>query len=122
MDTSIFQGLLIKEKVDIERTLTSVGHKEGVGHITAWEPSFPDLNASRAEQSEVADEYEEFDNRIGVETSLARRLSDIDAALSRITNGIYGTCAVGGEQISEDRLRANPAATTCITHAPTRTG
>lgn len=122
MDTSVFHDLLTKEKAEIERTLSSVGHKEGVGHVTAWEPSFPELNPSRAEQSEVADEYEEFDNRIGVETNLAGRLAEIDAALARIEAGTYGTCSVGGESISEDRLRANPAATTCIPHASPHTG
>ena len=122
MDMELFRGLLENEKKDIERTLSSVGHKEAIGKVTAWEPTFPDLNPSRAEQSEVADEYEEFDNRIGVETNLAYRLTEIDAALARISSGTYGSCDVGGEPISEERLRANPAAMTCIAHAPTHTG
>lgn len=122
MDTAQFKILLEREKADIERTLASVGHKASVGHVTSWEPTFPDLKISLAEQSEIADQYEEFDNRIGVETNLAGRLGEIDAALVRIEHGTYGTCSVGGEPIPEARLSANPTATTCIAHTPPSTG
>jgi DnaK suppressor protein len=46
-----------------------------------------------------------------------RHLSEIDAALQRITDGAYGRCEVCGEAIPEQRLRARPTARTCITHA-----
>ncbi len=121
METNTFLDLLTQERTEIERTLSSVGHKEKIGNTTMWEPSFPELNTLRSEQSEIADEYEEFDNRIGVETKLVSRLKEIDSALARITAHTYGTCTVGGEPIAEDRLMANPAAITCITHAPKNT-
>jgi len=38
----------------------------------------------------------------------------IDAALARIKDGSYGTCAVCGEKIPEKRLAALPYATTCV--------
>jgi RNA polymerase-binding protein DksA len=38
----------------------------------------------------------------------------IDAAIVRIKDGTYGTCAVCGEKIAEKRLAALPYVSTCI--------
>jgi DnaK suppressor protein len=42
------------------------------------------------------------------------RLADLDAALARIEEGSYGTCADCGERIGEERLRALPGAVRCF--------
>ena len=42
------------------------------------------------------------------------RLASIDAALSRLDAGTYGTCAVCGKPIAAGRLEARPTATTCV--------
>lgn len=39
------------------------------------------------------------------------------AALERIDEGSYGTCAVCGERIDDERLEARPEAITCREHA-----
>jgi RNA polymerase-binding transcription factor DksA len=41
-------------------------------------------------------------------------LEEIDLALDRIEEGTYGTCAVCGREIPEERLAAVPYATLCI--------
>jgi RNA polymerase-binding transcription factor len=41
-------------------------------------------------------------------------LAEIDAALSRLDSGSYGTCEVCGAPIGEHRLEARPAARVCI--------
>ena len=41
-------------------------------------------------------------------------LADIDAALSRLADGSYGTCETCGQPIGAERLTARPAARTCI--------
>jgi RNA polymerase-binding protein DksA len=41
-------------------------------------------------------------------------VQQIDAALSRIENGMYGICVKCGEKIPEKRLAALPYITTCI--------
>jgi DnaK suppressor protein len=46
-----------------------------------------------------------------------RHLADIDAALSRLDAGRYGTCERCGGPVSPARLAARPAAATCITCA-----
>ncbi|MDP3668142.1 MAG: TraR/DksA C4-type zinc finger protein, partial [Telluria sp.] len=41
-------------------------------------------------------------------------LREIDAALKRLGQGLAGVCSRCGEPIAEARLRANPAADTCL--------
>jgi RNA polymerase-binding protein DksA len=43
-----------------------------------------------------------------------RQLQEVEAALSRLDAGTYGTCEVCGGPIAEGRLEARPAARTCI--------
>jgi DnaK suppressor protein len=43
-----------------------------------------------------------------------RHLAEIDAALTRLADGRYGTCARCGRPIPPDRLAARPTAATCI--------
>ena len=42
------------------------------------------------------------------------QLVEIDAAMSRLDAGTYGTCEGCGTPIGDDRLRARPAARACI--------
>jgi DnaK suppressor protein len=100
-----------------KRIKTVLGHediKDGAGEFPGeYKPKFDELGN---EEGENASEVENFGNQLGVTESLEEQLKNIEAALERITNGTYGTCAEGDE-IEEARLRANPAATTCINHA-----
>ncbi|ETK36632.1 TraR/DksA family transcriptional regulator [Microbispora sp. ATCC PTA-5024] len=42
------------------------------------------------------------------------QLADLDLALERLGRGRYGTCERCGQPIALERLRARPAATTCV--------
>ena len=44
-------------------------------------------------------------------------LAQIDAAMTRLTDGRYGLCEVCGEPIAPARLEARPTARTCVAHA-----
>lgn len=49
-----------------------------------------------------------------------RHLDEIDAALTRLGTGTYGTCERCGRAIGEGRLQARPTARTCIRCASVR--
>lgn len=49
--------------------------------------------------------------------ALEAQLHVVEAALARIEDGSYGTCAVCGSAISPERLEAMPASVRCIDHA-----
>ena len=50
----------------------------------------------------------------GLEDSAINEITEIRAALQRIDEGTYDTCARCGEKINEKRLEALPYATVCI--------
>ena len=116
IDLDYFQKLLEEEKNRLEGELGSIGRRNPDAPED-WEVAKPDMNIAASAQDEVADVDEEFENRASVEANLEERLRDVDGALERIRHGTYGICPEGNHPIEETRLRANPAARTCITHA-----
>jgi RNA polymerase-binding transcription factor DksA len=48
---------------------------------------------------------------------LEGELEETEAALQRVDEGTYGTCEMGGETISDERLEAVPSTRFCIEHA-----
>ena len=42
------------------------------------------------------------------------RIAEIDAAIGRLDDGTYGTCARCGQPVGEDRLAVRPTAITCV--------
>ena len=54
-------------------------------------------------------------SQLGALAEQARHhLAEIDAAMARIATGTYGVCERCGRTITDGRLRARPAARTCI--------
>ena len=43
-------------------------------------------------------------------------IEEVDAALRRLEEGTYGVCEMGGEQIPDARLEAQPATRYCVEH------
>ena len=115
IDSNEFQSLLLQEKERLEETLTRFGAKDPA-HPSNWEPKYPDLNPGETDAEEGADETEQFDATIGIETRLEEQLREVTAALERIKNGVYGMCENDGKEIPLERLRAVPTARTCLLH------
>jgi RNA polymerase-binding transcription factor DksA len=77
-----------------------------------------------AAQSDVAtdDEHDPEGSTIAFErarlTALLeqseRSIDALDRALTRVDDGGYGTCRMGGRDIAPERLAARPSADTCI--------
>jgi RNA polymerase-binding transcription factor DksA len=88
--------------------------KDGKGEFPGdFRPKFEELGN---EDAENASEVENFGNQLSVTLDLEARLKKVENALERIKNGTYGKC-IEGDEIDEARLRAEPAAETCIKHA-----
>jgi len=77
------------------------------------EPSFPSYGEQDDENaSEVAD----YSARLPVERELERALSEVKAALVRLSQGRYGLCEKCGQPIDENRLLAMLTARRCSDH------
>ncbi len=92
------KGALEKERAHLVNEIRQTG-------------AFPEYGRNDEDNAtEVAD----FTAASSTADALKQRLIDVQAALLRITAGTYGITDTG-RVIPEDRLRANPAATTIVT-------
>jgi DnaK suppressor protein len=114
-DTQHFRTLLETEKQKLESELNTIGHKSA--RVPGeWEATPDAGDRDRADEAEVADSLESLEENTAITTQLEGRLTEVTAALQKIEDGTYGICDVCGKPIEEDRLEANPAASTCKAH------
>lgn len=114
MDTLYFKDLLNKEKLILEKELNTLGRKNP-DRKGDWETTEQN-NVDEAEEGEVAENLAELDDNRNNMAQLETRLAEVNSALEKIEHGEYGKCEVCENKIEEDRLDANPAATTCKIH------
>jgi RNA polymerase-binding protein DksA len=67
-----------------------------------------------ADSEDQAIELENQEALAVIEKTETTEIHQIEAALNRISEGTYGTCAKCGEPIDPKRLKALPTAATCI--------
>jgi len=101
---------LVSEKEKLEKSLGRIARPVNTEEGD-YETSFDDLGNDRDDNATEVDQY--TDN-LSVENSLEKQLQDVLDALSRIELGTYGKCENCDKEISVERLKANPAARTCI--------
>lgn len=113
-----FKQKLEDELGTLEKELGHLGRKnfKVVDGVTDWEGKPADLDIDTADDSELADKIEEYEENTAVLKNLEIKYNEVQRALKKIEDGKYGVCEVGGEPIEEDRLEANPAAQTCKSH------
>ncbi len=112
-NTEHFKELLEAKKAELESSLSTIGRKND----GSWEATETDAGTvDTAEDGEVADGIEQFENNTAELHSLQKELTDVKDALTKIENGTYGVCEISGEPIEQDRLEANPSARTCKAH------
>ncbi len=116
IDTKKYKIKLEKELKLLEEEMKEVGRKNP-SNPNDWEAVESEMNADPADSDEVADEQENFSENTSILNKLEPQYNDVKLALEKIKKGTYGKCEVGGEDIPEKRLEANPAAKTCIKHS-----
>jgi len=111
MKTNTIKTKLEEEKKLLENELGSLGKVDIKGD---WEATPEEESTGpQADENDLADKSEEYEERTSALNSLELRLADINKALLKIENSEFGICEVCGKEIEEDRLEANPAADTC---------
>lgn len=100
---------LLQEKATLEESLSRIAKPTDTKGD--YQTSFENIGTDREDNTT---EVEEYTDNLPVELTLEKKLHDIMNALKRIENGSYGSCANCNQEIPVERLRANPAATTCV--------
>lgn len=103
------KSALIREKDDLEKNLGRIAkpidQKKG-----DYETSFEVIGTDKEDN---ATEVEEYSDNFPVEATLEKKLQNVIEALGKIEKGNYGICENCQQEISIERLKANPSAKTC---------
>ncbi len=113
-DIQYFIDLLAKEKGEIIEQLKTLG-RQNPDDKNDWQTLKPESD-DVADDLDVAEGIQQYESDNAVLETLETRLHEVEHALSKIESGNYGNCDVCGNKIEDDRLEANPSATTCISH------
>lgn len=112
-----FKEKLLSLKAELEKEIASVADPDVGDHVpgeyAAKFPNFGDDNYLDA-GSDSPDEVQTYEVNLAITGQLENYLNKVTSALARIEDGSYGTDVNTGEEISIERLRANPAAETAI--------
>lgn len=114
-DLTYFKNRLLNEKKLLEEELATVGRKDPT-NPKDWQATVDDSQVDNADENEVADVLEEYEEHKAILTQLETQLNEVQAALQKIEKGTYGICEISGEEIEKERLEANPSARTGIKH------
>jgi RNA polymerase-binding transcription factor DksA len=114
-DIAVLRAALEAEKVKLEAELGGRGRI--VDESGDWQGTSGDMETPAIDPNEVADQIEELSSNTSIVEELESRHKDVVRALEKMEEGTFGVCEGNGENISIERLRANPAARTCVEHA-----
>lgn len=103
------QQLLTEQKVLTEE-LSNLTEKNVDPNTQEFTAEFPQYGHN---EEDNAMEVEEYEVRLGTKHEVEVRAKELQAALEQIEKGTYGV-TTDGQLIPEERLRANPAATTLV--------
>jgi len=115
LDLKFFKGKLEEEQEILLTELKTVGAKNP-DNPNDWVTKPTQMNGTGADQNETADGYEAYDQNAAILNELEIRLNEVNVAIKKITENKYGTCEVCKKPIEIGRLKANPAAGTCMIH------
>jgi DnaK suppressor protein len=97
----------IREKLEKQRDLL-------VEQISAEEAQLTPQTMQNPDRSSLAMEYASHERDLALYENDHYKLSQVDAALERISEGTYGICENCGNPINPERLEVLPYATLCI--------
>lgn len=114
-DIQKYTSALEEEKKVLVKELSGLGIFDKAKNDWEATPGGEGMVAE-ADENDKADQFEEYEERSATLSTLETRFQAVTKALEKIEKGNYGMCETCGKPIEEDRLGANPAATTCIAH------
>jgi DnaK suppressor protein len=100
---------LLAGKKRLEEELSRIAKPTGVEGN--YETKFEDIGT---DVDDNASEVEQYADNVAIEDTLEKQLKDTIDALEKMEKGIYGICENCGKEIDIERLKAYPAARTCL--------
>jgi len=111
IDTEHFRDALLDERKRVEHALATL-REEHPGSLDEEVEEIAATSDNHLAETATATLGREIDYTLGENSGEV--LAQIDAALTRIEDGTYGTCRSCGSEIPSGRLEATPWASLCI--------
>lgn len=111
IDMERFRTALLEERERVEKALANL-REEHSGSLDEEVEEIAGTTDNHLAETATATLGREIDYTLGENSEEV--LGGIDAALKRIDDGSYGTCANCGREIAPERLEAYPWASLCI--------
>lgn len=111
IDTKLLRTALLEERERVEQAIANL-RDDHPGRIDEEVEELAAIGDNHPADTATATLDREIDYTL--EENSARMLAEIDAALKRIDDGTYGTCASCKREIAAGRLEAYPWASLCI--------
>ncbi|MFH1781635.1 MAG: TraR/DksA C4-type zinc finger protein [Patescibacteria group bacterium] len=108
---------LQKEKADVEKALGVISDKDVGEEVPGdFAPRFPNYGDDYYTELEDNSPTEVSDYTVIVDSTgeLESYLTKIEEAIEKIDTEKFGYCEKCNESITDDRLKANPTAKTCV--------
>jgi len=103
---------LKERKIKLENELASFAKKDPKTPGD-YDTAFPDAGPSQGSDEEAV-KFATYDNTLPVEYALELRLAEVNKALDKTKEGVYGLCEKCGKEIDPKRLEAMPEAKSCV--------
>lgn len=104
------ETLLTTEEKRLKEELAEFS-KQNPKNTEDFDAKFPNMGDK---EDENAEEVATYSTNLTLERTLEANLRDVEKALERIAKGTYGICKYCNKEITEKRLRARPASSSCI--------
>lgn len=114
MNIEHYKERLEEEKKKLESEMGGIGRRN-LSVPDDWE-AVPSVMGTEPDLVDQADVITSNESNASLLADLEARYDSVIAALSRIEKETYGVCEVCSGNIEEDRLDADPTASTCIEH------
>jgi RNA polymerase-binding transcription factor DksA len=116
MDEEHARKMIGRERERLTGLIRERETETGIGAESETE-AISELSSADQHQGDLGTETFEREKDFSLLEQLEAEIGDLDAALRKIDEGIYGTCEICGREIEPDRLEAMPGTRTCFEHA-----
>lgn len=114
MDAEDAREYLIAEQERLHRL--QAGFDAEHLHDESGDESTSELSHMAQHQADTASETFEREKDFSILEQVEAEMGDVERALARLDDGVYGSCEACGDAIGDERLEALPAARFCIAH------
>jgi len=109
-----FREMLLQKRREITRNVSEI---EGEALKKSRLDASGDLSCMPIHMADIGTDNYEQEFALGLMDSERKILAEIDDALQRIEEGVYGICEGTGKRIPKARLKAQPWARYCVEYA-----